>query len=90
MSDSQEERRSNSLRKEDVKEVILEAFELHMKSDAHQYVESLLLQRKNRAEMWEKVKTDVTSHGVMAVLGFVLLVAWTDLISWLKHLLGTH
>ena len=87
---SQEERRSTPLKKEDVKEVVMEAFDIHMRSDAHQYVEALLLQKKNRAEMWEKVKTDVTSHGVIAVLGFAALVLWTDVVTWLKHLLGTH
>lgn len=87
---SQEERRSTPLKKEDVKEVVLEAFDIHMRSDAHQYIEALLLQKKNRAEMWEKVKTDVTSHGVIAVLGFAALVLWTDVVTWLKHILGTH
>ena len=87
---NQEERRSAPLRKEDVKEVVMEAFDVHMRSVAHQYIEALLLQKKNRAEMWEKVKTDVTSHGVIAVLGFAALVLWTDVVTWLKHLLGTH
>jgi hypothetical protein len=85
-----EERRRVSLNKEDVKEVITEAFEAHMRSDSHQYLEALLLQKKNRAEMWEKVKTDVTSHGVIAVIGFIAIVLWTDVVTWLKHLLGTH
>lgn len=84
------ERRHSPLKKEDVKEVIMEAFETHLRSDAHQYVEALLLQKKNRAEMWTKVKTDVTSHGVIAVLGFAALVLWTDVVTWLKHILGTH
>lgn len=83
-----EERRQNQLTKEDVKEAMAQVMEVHMLSDQHQFLKAMIEKQHRRQELWTRVKTDVASKGVLAVLSFIGLVIYTDAVTWFKHLVG--
>lgn len=83
---SGEERRLSCpmLNKEDVKEVIHDAFEFHMLSDQHQFVKVLMDKERRKQEIWDKVKVGILSSlGISGVMYF-LTIFWVDI----KRILG--
>ncbi len=76
------------LTKEDVKEAMTQVMEVHMLSDQHQYIKQLMIKQQRRQELWEKVKTDIVTKGTLAVLTFIGLAIYTDLLGWFKRLVG--
>lgn len=65
-----EERRRNFLTKEDVKELLDEAVDKHMTSDAHQFLTTWMAKEQRKQELWEKAKAHVIGWGLVSLLVF--------------------
>lgn len=76
------------LTKEDVKEAMEQVMEVHMLSDHHQFVKQLIDKQQRRDELWQKVKADVATKGILAVVTFAGVIVYTDFIGWIKRILG--
>ena len=75
------------LSKEDVKDAVNSAMERHLSSDSHAFVKTLIEKEARRQEMWSKVKTSILTWGVLALLGYMVVVFWQDFLYNLKRVL---
>ncbi len=69
-----QERRQNVLTKEDVKNLLDDAVERHMTSDAHQFVQSWMQREQRKQELWEKAKAHVVGWGAVTLIVFLFTV----------------
>ncbi len=82
------DRRRQALTKDDLKEVVVEALEIHMLCDQHQFIKTLIEKEKRKQELWEKTKAHVFGWGCVAAIVFLANAFWHELISSLPFLKG--